>query len=443
MARISTSTLHERADAAAQQGDFVRALQCSAEALRVAPLDHRARLKTGLCMAALGRVDLSVAVLCQVAEILLARGFVLSAVGACRDALGFSPKSEEVRALLGRIHAAVHGLEGRERARVPPPFAPTEVDEEDGASLLAVSDEEALLEKASVLATTPPDGEPPRVELAPVPLFSEMSKEAFLSLVERMGYLKVPSENAVVSEGDEGTSLFILVHGEVLVTKGEGEDRRDLARLGAGSLFGELALITSKPRSASVVTTQASELFEIDRKNVEEVAESHPSITQDLVKFARRRLLMNLMATSRLFTPFDDGERLQILKQFQSKVVPKGTVIIEDGAEPDAMYLILEGEVEVSKVDEAGDKVVLSYLRESDVFGEIGLLEERLTTATVTAAEQTVVLFLERQRFADFVEQRPQIAEYLAGLSAERLEETEGAMDSEGVVLDADDLIIL
>jgi len=277
-----------------------------------------------------------------------------------------------------------------------------------------------------------------------VPLFSDMSKDVFLSLVEKLGYHKVPAGHPIVREGEEGRSLFILLQGEVTVSKGEGDERRELARLGAGSLFGELALITSKPRSATVMTSAASELFELDRKNVDEVAAKHPSITEDLVKFARRRLLMNLMATSKIFAPFDDAQRLAILKEFQSKIVPKGTVLIADGKEPDAMYLVLEGEVEVSKIDDAGDKVVLSYLNEGEVFGEIGLLEQRLTTATVTAAEQSVVLYLEKSRFADFVKKHPPVEKYLSGLSAERLEETSQAMSTEGVIhLDADDLIIV
>jgi CRP-like cAMP-binding protein len=442
MQPISTATLHERADAAAQRGDFVDALRCSAEALRAAPLDHRARLKTGLCLAALGRVDLSVAALARTAEILAHRGFVLSAIGACRDALGFAPGAAPILEVLSKIHGSIHGLEGRGRARVPPPNAPVEVATDDPATLLQAQDPGALMQAASSLALAPPPAEPAKVEPQSVPLFSEMSMGVFLSLVQKMGYLKVPSGSTIVREGAEGTSLFILLHGEVLVSKGEGEDRRELARLGSGSLFGELALITAKPRSATVVTTQVSELFEIDRKSIDEIATSHPSITDDLVKFARRRLLMNLMATSKIFAPFVDAERLQILQAFQSKIVPKGTVLIEEGKEPDAMYLVLEGEVEVSKVDEGGDKVVLSYLREGEVFGEIGLLEKRLTTATVTAAEQSVVMSLGKQRFDEFVAKRPQIRDYLAGISAERLEETQSAM-ADGVILEADDLIIL
>ena len=137
------------------------------------------------------------------------------------------------------------------------------------------------------------------------------------------------------------------------------------------------------------------------------------------------------------------AQRRQILKAFQSKIVARGTVLIEDGKEPDAMYLVLEGEVEVTKFDEAGDKVVLTYLRESDVFGEIGLVENRLTTATVTAVEQTVLLCLERRQFDEFVKDHPEIKDYLSGLSSERTEETDEAMSAEGVILDADDLLII
>jgi hypothetical protein len=53
------------------------------------------------------------------------------------------------------------------------------------------------------------------------------------------------------------------------------------------------------------------------------------------------------------------------------------------------------------------------------------------------------VLYLDKNRFADFVRSHPQIEQYLSGLSAWRIEETSQAMSSEGVILDADDLIIL
>jgi CRP-like cAMP-binding protein len=444
MGSMTTQDLHERADISASRGDFESALRYSAEALRTVPLDHRARLKVALCLAAFGQTDEAIKTLVVIADTLTRRGYFLPAIGACRDALGLAPESLEVKAALERIHGSIHKLEGRGRARTPPPSPPAAVEEEEASSLIAVRDASDLLVAAAELGTRDPDTTPlAPVAASAVPFFSDLSKDAFLSLVARMGYLKVPADHQIVREGEEGASLFVVVQGEAKVTRDEEGAPHLMATLGAGALFGELALIRAKPRGATVTTSHASELFEIAREAVEQVAASHPAITEDLVQFARRRLIMNLMATSKIFHPFDETQRLQILREFVSRVVPSGAVVIEEGREPSGLYLVLEGEFEVSKIDAGGDKVVLAYLREGEVFGEIALVEKRLTVATVSAAERSVVLYLDRARFDAFTSSHPKILEYLSSLSDTRRVETEQAMSADGVILDADDLIIV
>lgn len=444
MAVTTTQDLHQRADAAAGTGDFAEALRCSGEALRLAPLDYRARLKVALCLAAHGRTDLAVTTLSTLAGVLQRRGYFLAAIGACRDALGLDPGAKEIEATLDVIHGRIYGVEGRGRSRVPPPSPPAIVPADAADSFLAITDAATLIELAAVIGTSDPDTASTSVLPATsVPLFSDLSRPAFLSLVQRMSYHKVTAGHCVVREGEVGNSLFILVQGDATVTRGEGSERVTMAQLGAGSLFGELALLRSKPRGATVTTVHPSELFEIGREAIEQIAETHPAITEDLVQFARRRLIMNLMATSKIFHPFDDAQRLQILRAFVSRVVEAGAEIITEGKEPSGLYVVLEGEVEVSKVDDGGERVILAYLREGDVFGEIALIEKRLTVATVTATEKSVVLYLDRAKLEAFLEHHPKIREYLATLSGARLEETEQAMSSEGVVLDADDLIIV
>lgn len=441
MADLSTTALHEGADAAAAKGDFLTALVHAAEALRAVPLDHRARLKVGLSLAMLGRVPEGVAAIRMVAHSLARRGFYLAAIGACRDAFAIQPGAPEIKEFLKGLHGQIHGVEvkAKTRARVPPPGAITTVPGGAEASFFkAPSPEQAIL-AAAQLAHADPEPNQAAADPQAVPFFSDLSRDTFVSLVERLGYHKVLAGHAVVTEGAEGTSLFVVVAGEVRISRGGTE----LARLGPGAMFGELALITNKPRTASVTTTLASELFEIDRRAVEEVALSHSSITEEIVGFARRRLLTNLLATSRVFTPFNEAQRLEVLRSFVSKVVPKGAVIIEEGSEPKGLYLVLEGEVEVTKTDAAGDRMVLAYLREGDVFGEIGLVNAQPTTATVTAAEKSVLLVLDRSRFQALTANHPKILEYLSTLSEERLAENKQAMSSEGVILDADDLIIL
>ncbi|MBK8010574.1 MAG: cyclic nucleotide-binding domain-containing protein [Deltaproteobacteria bacterium] len=458
---ISTEELHDRADEAAAAGDFVGALRFAAEIVRVSPRDHRARVKVGLSFGAIDRPGIAVDVLLTTAESLLAGGFVLSAIAVCRAAFSFGVDVKRVRGLLARIHPMIAGVVSRDRARVTPPTPPFVRIDETPDSLLTIESEAELFEVAQSLALSVAvdgagecsdrDERRPGVDASrdaldamkvAVPLFSDLSADAFVSLVERLGYVNLGPDEIVIQQGSTGSSVYVLLQGEVEVSS-ENDGHRVLARLGPGSLFGEMALITQKPRSATVRTTQPSELFEIDRSVVESVATAYPTIVDEVVNFARRRLLMNLMATSPLFSAFDDDERLQMLKAFVPQVIEASQVVIEEAVSAPGLHLVLEGEFEVSAIDPAGDRLVLAYLRAGDVFGEISLLAERKTTATVRATEKSVVLVLEKNRFDAFIEAHPRLRAYLATLSQERMEGNEGALSQEGVVLEVDDLIIL
>ncbi len=442
MAEISTPELHQKADAEARKGAFAEALRHAAEALRISPLDHRARVKVALCFAALGEPVLSVETLMVSARLLGRRGFMLAAIGCCRDALGIAPKSRAVKETLESLHVRFAGLEGRTKARVPPPIAPAAADSSGKDSLLAISDIKLLRQRAIEVATQDPDLESAEVEPAPVPLFSDLDRDTFVELVAALRYHKVPAGHTVVTQREPGDSLFILVHGAVEVKRrDENHKLQTLAVLGAGALFGEMSLLTKKARGATVVTTEPGELFEIDRETVEKLAQKHPSLSRDLVRFARRRLLMNLMATSPIFAPFSEEQRLSVVRAFQSKVAKPGEMLIKEGSEPCGLYLVLEGEVEVTMTDDGGDKVVLAYLREGEVFGEISLLQQAVTTANVVSTEKTVVLYLSKDKFDGLREEYPEVNNYLEKLSGERMSDNEEAMAAEGIVIEAEDLV--
>ena len=440
MSAVSTSTLHARADQAAAVGDFAAALGASAEVLRAMPEDHRARLKVGLCLAMLGKNDEAIATLKVVAEGLAHRGFMLAAIGACRDALGLAPDEPSIVETLRGIHARIREQEGPSRARVPPPIPPLTIDDPSADGLFTQPLEE-LLPAAVELGTRPFVSDAPAPP-SHVPLFSELSIDAFVSLVSKLGYLKVPADHQIVREGNAGTSVYILLEGEARVSRHADGGPIELARLSGGALFGEMAMITEKPRQATVVTTQPSELFEVDKATLADVANDHPQVTEEIVKFARRRLLYNVMATSPLFQPLDRSQRVDILKQFEPVVVDAGAVVVSDGQPSKGLFVVVEGEVEVSKVDDGGDRVVLAYLKAGDVFGEISLVEEKPATADVRVADKSVLLCLEHARFKTFTDAHPEILAVLQELSGARRAELEEAM-ADGVALDADDLIIV
>ena len=76
--------------------------------------------------------------------------------------------------------------------------------------------------------------------------------------------LHVPAGRAIVEEGTIGNQMFVLESGRVEVTRSHGEIRVGLATLGPGAIFGELGLLESLPRGATVTAIEDSTVYAID-----------------------------------------------------------------------------------------------------------------------------------------------------------------------------------
>ena len=85
--------------------------------------------------------------------------------------------------------------------------------------------------------------------LRPVPIFRGLPKSTLLEVARRAAEVAVPAGTLIVTQGEPGDSLCIVVSGTVEVRR----DDRPVAQMTAGDYFGEISLIDGKPRSATVV----------------------------------------------------------------------------------------------------------------------------------------------------------------------------------------------
>ncbi len=106
--------------------------------------------------------------------------------------------------------------------------------------------------------------------------------------------------------------------------------------------------------------------------------------------------------------------------------VPAGAVVIAEGDEPDDLFAVVTGQVEVS-VDEGDATRVVATLGEGDYFGEIGLLEKRPRTATVTAASDTTLFRIPGEDFLRIINEGPRISTTLLAAISNRLAVTGSA----------------
>jgi signal transduction histidine kinase len=100
-----------------------------------------------------------------------------------------------------------------------------------------------------------------------------------------------PPESVVVREDEIGQTFFIIVQGEVEVTKKiDGQTQRVLQRHRSGDFFGEMALIETSPRTATVRTLTPTTLLEISKDDFDTVLSQHPEMALVVMRTLTQRL---------------------------------------------------------------------------------------------------------------------------------------------------------
>ena len=124
----------------------------------------------------------------------------------------------------------------------------------------------------------------------PSPLFEDFTPEELESISGEMVLEQYAEGDIIITEGEKGSSLYVIVSGEVKVyTGGPLGESIFLATLGEGEFFGEVSVLTGRPRTATITASKPSELLRLDKDRMDRVAEQYPRLRRVLDDFYRRR----------------------------------------------------------------------------------------------------------------------------------------------------------
>lgn len=127
-------------------------------------------------------------------------------------------------------------------------------------------------------------------ELAASSLFASFNREALVEVLASTELRSYGAGDIIVTEGESGSSLFLIVSGVVKVfTRTEDGANLPLAELGLGDFFGEVSLLTGKPRTATITAHTDVTAIELDRKDFDAIVKNHPDVRTTLEDFYRRR----------------------------------------------------------------------------------------------------------------------------------------------------------
>jgi CRP-like cAMP-binding protein len=127
--------------------------------------------------------------------------------------------------------------------------------------------------------------------LAKVELFSELSAEELATVASVASARSVVKDTVVFHGGDAADAVYVISSGKVkVVTTSTDGKEFILTVLGAGQVFGEMALLEEAPRSASVITLTTVELVAIKRDDFHHLLNTSPGISRSLLAILSRRL---------------------------------------------------------------------------------------------------------------------------------------------------------
>lgn len=96
-------------------------------------------------------------------------------------------------------------------------------------------------------------------------------------------------QETIFRQGDPGGSLYIVLRGEVVLTLDDTRGSQPLARLEAGSYFGEMSLLTGEPRSATARAVEDSEFLVISKRDLAPLLEAHPEVLESISRIIAER----------------------------------------------------------------------------------------------------------------------------------------------------------
>ena len=126
--------------------------------------------------------------------------------------------------------------------------------------------------------------------LGRIPLFADLPASDLTALAALTSEASFPASRNVVTIGEPGRSLYVIIEGQVRVIYPAKSQEVELARLGPGDFFGEMALLNDEPRSATVRTQIPTRTLVLSTESFREVVRHHPDVALKLLNVLSRRI---------------------------------------------------------------------------------------------------------------------------------------------------------
>jgi len=197
--------------------------------------------------------------------------------------------------------------------------------------------------------------------------------------------------DAVVREGEPGDAFFVVAEGVARVLVERGGEEVALGVLRAGDVFGEDALLTRAPRSATVRASSPLTVLRLDAGLFEAIVASHPAVREALAAQARMRRFSRLARSDGALSGVSEDVVRELGLAARERTLAAGEAAVRQGEPARGLAVVVRGSLRVI-VERNGRVDLRRVLAEGSVFGELSLLDDSPVSATVEALDDVLLL---------------------------------------------------
>jgi CRP-like cAMP-binding protein len=218
---------------------------------------------------------------------------------------------------------------------------------------------------------------------------------------------KVRAGEVLFREGDAGNEMFVVIDGEFeLTSRGN-----TIATMTKGDMVGELAMLGSGPRRATLTAKTDATVTPVDRARFAYLIRFAPTFALTVLR-SLRELLANVLASEEphaveSIEESGPGDAPHLTSSDESAIrsVAAGDVIFNVGDPGNAMFVVVEGEVVVVEGDGSETRV-----RPGEVFGELALVNHHPRHTKASAVTDSRIVPVDVLRFTEAVQNNPNFA---------------------------------
>ena len=307
------------------------------------------------------------------------------------------------------VRVAMSEIAGFDLARFDVPPAVTELPARLDGLPMVIHDDIELGEAFTSNLT----GAPAEDSVAPLAAFSDLPADVLDELAARMVLRHFARDEYLVTEDEPATTCLTLVTGQVSVSRrAEGptpDGYETLCQLTAGALVGESSLLPGRRRWGSVHALEECTAYEIPRRVFRELAAIDAGVDPTLEQLYRERALDSLMSSHPFLRGLKKQRQQELRSRFQFVHARPGESVIREGEPSGGLYLVLIGELDVTKRLSRKRASLLTTVPEGGYVSDMSSLANSPSSATVAAAGSVELAVLPSADFRRVLHTAPEL----------------------------------